>query len=96
MLGIGIAKFEKILKLDAQQPIERIDQHLLETFDRLRAALPASQRTIDPIRELMVFDSDKLYLVKPVEQRHWTQTAALNDADEVAGTILMHSLKETA
>jgi hypothetical protein len=96
MLGIGIAKFEKILKLDAQQPLEGIDQHLLETFDRLRAALPASQRTIDPIRELMVFDSDKLYLVKPVEQRHWTQTAALNDADEVAGTILMHSLKETA
>jgi hypothetical protein len=95
-LGIGIAKFDKILKSDGQQPLEKIDPHLLETFDRLRAALPASQRTIDPIRELMVFDNNQLYLVKPVEQRHWTQTAALNDADEVAGTILMHSLKETA
>uniref|UniRef100_Q11FT3 site-specific DNA-methyltransferase (adenine-specific) n=1 Tax=Chelativorans sp. (strain BNC1) TaxID=266779 RepID=Q11FT3_CHESB len=95
-LGIGIAKFEKLLKSDAQQPPENIDQHLLETFDRLRTALPTSQRTIDPIRELMVFDNNQLYLVKPVEQRHWTQTAALNDADEVAGTILMHSLKETA
>lgn len=95
-LGIGIAKFDKILKSDGQQPLEKIDQNLLETFDRLRAALPGSLRTIDPIRELMVFDNNQLYLVKPVEQRHWTQTAALNDADEVAGTILMHSLKETA
>lgn len=95
-LGIGIAKFERILKSDGQEPFDKIDQHLLETFDRLWAALPTSQRTIDPIRELMVFDNDQLYLVKPVEQRHWTQTAALNNADEIAGTILMHSLKETA
>jgi hypothetical protein len=95
-LGIGIAKFDKVLKTEAQQPLEKIDRHLLETFDRLRTVMPARQRAIDPIRELMVFDNNQLYLIKPVEQRHWTQTAALNDADEVAGTILMHSLKETA
>jgi N-6 DNA Methylase len=96
MLGIGIARFDKILKTEAQQPLEKIDPHLLETFDRLRTVMPARQRAIDPIRELMVFDSNQIYFVKPVEQRHWTQTAALNDADEVAGTILMHSLKDTA
>jgi hypothetical protein len=93
-LGIGIVKFDKVLKVETQRPLENIDQNLLETFDRLRSALPPNRRTIDPTRELMVFDNSQLYLVKPVEQRHWTQTAALNDADEVAGTILMHSLKE--
>ena len=38
----------------------------------------------------MVFDQDSLYVVKPIGQRYWSQTAALNDADEIAGTILMH------
>jgi hypothetical protein len=44
----------------------------------------------------MVFDSNKLYVVKPIGQRFWTETAALNDADEIAGTILMHSSRESA
>jgi hypothetical protein len=30
-------------------------------------------------------------VVKPLSQRFWTETAALNDADEIAGSILMHS-----
>lgn len=39
----------------------------------------------------MVFDRKRLYMVKPIGQRFWTQTAAMNDADEIAGTILMRS-----
>ena len=45
---------------------------------------------------VMVFDSNRLYVVKPIGQRFWTQTAAMNDADEIAGTILMRTLKEDA
>jgi len=35
-------------------------------------------------------------VVKPIGQRFWTQTAAMNDADEIAGTILMRSPKGDA
>jgi hypothetical protein len=46
---------------------------------------------VEIIRGIKIFDGDRLYLVKPIGQRFWTQTAALNDADEIAGTILMHT-----
>ena len=95
-LGIGIAKLEKIERSDTKRPMERVGKDLLEALDRLRSAIPTSQRTFDATRELMIFDQNSLYIVKPIAQRYWSQTAALNDADEIAGTILMHPRGERA
>tara|TARA_R110002110_G_scaffold127134_1_gene305900 strand:- start:1194 stop:4325 length:3132 start_codon:yes stop_codon:yes gene_type:complete len=95
-LGIGIVVLEKITWSKSDEPMAAVSDDLLESFDRLRKAIPRDQRTIDPIRGLMVFDANLLYIVKPIGQRFWTQTAALNDADEIAGIILMHSYKEDA
>ena len=87
---------EKTLKSETAKQVASPDEDLLQSLDRIRKAIPRSQRTIDPVRGLMVFDKNKLYIVKPIGQRFWTQTAALNDADEIAGTILMQSRKESA
>lgn len=95
-LGIGIAKLEKIKRNESIRPMERLEQDLLDAMDRLRAAIPRSQGVLNPTRELMVFDQDSLYMIKPIGQRYWSQTAALNDADEIAGTILMHPYGEYA
>lgn len=38
--------------------------------------------------ELKVFDGPRLYLLKPLILRYWTRSAALNDADEIAASIL--------
>ena len=89
-LGIGIAKLEKIERSEIKRPMEPIGGNVLEVFDRLRSAIQPAQRTLDPTRELMVFDHDILYIVKPIGRRFWSRSAALNDADEIAGTILMH------
>ena len=40
------------------------------------------------LRELKVFNGNELHIVKPLNLRHWTRTAALSDADEIAGAIL--------
>jgi hypothetical protein len=40
------------------------------------------------MRDLKVFDGPDLYAVKPLALRYWTDTAALNDADEIMATIL--------
>lgn len=37
---------------------------------------------------LMVFEGDSLYITKPLGVRHWTRTAALNDADAIVATLL--------
>ncbi|WP_437191017.1 hypothetical protein [Planctomicrobium sp. SH527] len=65
-------------------------------LDHLRKVYPQKLATLDVVRGLLVFDKNKLYVVKPISQRHWTQTAAMNDADEIAGTILMRPSKEGA
>jgi len=45
-------------------------------------------------RGLKVFDRNTLSLIKPLAQRFWTRTAALNDADDIAATILMQPMRE--
>jgi hypothetical protein len=88
-LGIGVIILRKT-------PIDESPMETLENSGDLLTALACVHRvssqmtnTFDLIRGIKVFDGDSLYLVKPLGQRFWTQTTALNDADEIAGTILM-------
>jgi len=67
-----------------------------QTSDELQAALKSIQKVLPEKkgrftyhRRLKVrFDKDNLYFVKPLALRHWTKTAAINDADEIATVIL--------
>jgi hypothetical protein len=65
--------------------------NVLSALERLRKVTSQKFNTFELIRGAKVFDRDHLYLVKPIGQRFWTETAALNDADEIAGTILLHT-----
>jgi hypothetical protein len=67
---------------------------LLAALEHLRTVTSHKLNTLELIRGAKLFDRDKLYLVKPTGQRFWTETAALNDADEIAGTILMNAREE--
>jgi len=95
-LGIGIAVFEKVLRGTPKPAAPPEAPDLLAAFDRLRKAAAQNLNTFELIRGAKVFDDDRLYVVKPISRRFWTQTAALNDADEIAGTILMHSAQRPA
>jgi hypothetical protein len=95
-LGIGMAVLEKISRSEEKFPMNGVEENVLQSLDRLRKAVSQQRGTINPVRGLMVFDQNRLYIAKPIAQRHWMQTAALNDADEIAGTLLMHSYKERA
>jgi hypothetical protein len=55
---------------------------------RVRRAVPAGNRSLRNIRDVKVFDGPDLYAIKPLARRYWTDTQALNDADEIMGTIL--------
>ena len=90
-LGIGVAVLQKIRggAVPSTPPKDLTD--LLSALHRLRSLTSQRLNTFELIRGAKVFDRDSLYIVKPIGQRFWTQTAALNDADEVASSILMHS-----
>ncbi|MBI3467419.1 MAG: N-6 DNA methylase [Planctomycetes bacterium] len=95
-MGIGMAVLEKVSRTDAKPTASNDGHDMLEALDHLRKAFPQRLATLDVVRGILVFDKNRLYVVKPISQRHWTQTAAMNDADETAGTILMRPLEGDA
>jgi hypothetical protein len=94
--GVGIAVLEKVKRADIDKAMPDTDTNLIRLLDVVRKAIPRKHATLDVVRGVMVFDNNRLYMVKPIGQRFWTQTAAMNDADEIAGTILMRSPKGDA
>ncbi|MBF0304874.1 MAG: N-6 DNA methylase [Alphaproteobacteria bacterium] len=93
-LGVGVAVIEKVEGSQAAEPMRKLSRDVLQLLDRVRKAMPQTHATLDIVRGVMVFDRTRLYMVKPIGHRFWTQTAAMNDADEIAGTILMSSQVE--
>ena len=89
-----MAVLEKMHPSEVALSISEAGNDILGALDRLRKLPSSGHKAVNPIRGLMVFDRNQLYVVKPIGQRYWTETAALNDADEIAGTILMHPSKE--
>jgi type I restriction-modification system DNA methylase subunit len=90
-IGIGIVVLQKTRRGEPASGPPGDLGDLLVALERLRRVTSQRISTVEIIRGIKVFDGDRLYLVKPIGQRFWTQTAALNDADEIAGTILMHA-----
>ena len=92
-LGVGMVTLEKLHRGDTGTLRAENMADLLSVLDRLRKVVARKSASIDVARGVMLFDRNRLHIVKPLGQRNWTQTAALNDADEIAGTILMQSPK---
>ncbi len=72
------------------------DGSLITVLDDLQRTYAKEMGSIELLRGVKVFDKESLYLFKPLAQRFWTRTAALNDADDIAATILMRPRKERA
>lgn len=87
VFGVAVA----VLERGANQATPSIDDNdqLLAILDRVRRIGVNNQQPIALPRDVMVFDRSRLYLVKSIAHRFWTESAALNDADQVAATILM-------
>jgi hypothetical protein len=62
----------------------------------LREIALKRRAALEFVRGVKVFDEDRLYIVKPLDQRNWTLTAAMNDADEIAGSLLMQRSEQPA
>jgi hypothetical protein len=91
-LGVGIAVLEKSNRGNGSQS-PQIGNDLVAALDDLRKAVSRKLNAFEFSRGVKVFQGNRLFITKPIGRRYWTETAALNDADEIAGTILMHSPK---
>jgi len=69
-------------------PVKNSPEELTTIFKRMESLLQQKQGRFVFCQNLKVFDGDDLYILKPMQMRFWSRTAALNDADEIAGAIL--------
>lgn len=92
-LGMGMVVLEKIHRRSESQQPPHIDGDLIAILDGLRQAVSERLNAFEFSRGVKVFQGERLVIVKPIAHRFWTETAALNDADEIAGTILLHAPK---
>jgi hypothetical protein len=97
-LWSGIGAVELHHCATASPKLEAIEEteDLLSVLDRLRRAYRKELGSVELLRGLKVFDRDRLYLLKPLRQRFWTRTAALNDADEIAAAVLIRPAQASA
>lgn len=90
-LGICIAVLRRVGANERIPIVPDNMRDLLQAVAHLRQMVSQKLNSLELMRGAKVFDGDRLYLMKPIGQRFWTKTAALNDADEIAGTILMQT-----
>jgi hypothetical protein len=92
-LGIGIAVLEKASRNAPPMNIHDLPD-VLAALDQLSKVTKRKLNSFELLRGTKIFDGNSLYLVKQIGQRFWSATAALNDADEIASTILMQARGE--
>ena len=85
-LGVGVALLEKARTGEAAGSLQ-VGHDLVQVLRRMRAVLAVDGGSVSALREVMVFEGDRLYILKPAARIHWTATAALNDADVLAATL---------
>lgn len=93
--GLGVVHLWRVARgaPPAPETIEEssADAAMSEVLQKVEPRLAAHRGVILLARGVTVFSGPAIYLLKPLTGRFWTQTAALNDADEVAAVILERS-----
>ena len=70
--------------------IEQQPESLMKALQRVMATLPSgSSHNVQLRPDFKVFLDDALFLIKPPDARFWMRSAALNDADDIAGALLL-------
>ena len=86
--GVGAVELQKANGSAAKTATKNDDGELLVVLDRLQKAYRKQLGSVELLRGVKVFDQNTVYLFKPLRLRFWTRTAALNDADSIAASIL--------
>lgn len=94
--SMGIVSLRRIEVFDPPKAVRETDSSidLDNAFGRLMPELTTETTSMRLLRNLKVFNVGALDIIKPLARRYWTETAALNDADEIAAAILSATNRE--
>jgi hypothetical protein len=94
--GVGVVVLNRVKQGTNPAAVPGETNDILPVLERLQKAFKKDLGSVELLRGLKVFDRETIYMIKPLSQRFWTRTAALNDADEIAAAILSHPAQEKA
>jgi hypothetical protein len=80
--GVGGEKAGFTGESEAPERVEKVLNSILQF-----AAHPPGT-VFQCLRGFIFFEGKRVHVVKPLSRRHWTRTAALNDADEIIGYMM--------
>jgi hypothetical protein len=89
--GVGMVVLEKARKGEEPKGLPSKAADTVAAVERLQRETARSYSSFELTRGVKVFHKSLLLLLKPLGERFWTNTAALNDADEIAQSIAMKS-----
>lgn len=92
--GTALVILEKVPR--GSIPLTNEGEDIFTALNLLRDSVSVKVNTFELMRGVKVFHRNRLYILKPISHRYWTETAALNDADEIASSILMQPTEEPA
>jgi hypothetical protein len=85
--GLAVVVFKKDSAAAAYTE-STAEEDFSQALRRLAHAAPEHHGRFVHLRDIKLFQSDEIFIVKPLVRRAWSHTAALNDADEIAAAIL--------
>lgn len=88
LMSFGAGEKPQSLQSGQEVPAEERIENILKRI-REASALPAGT-VFQCLRGFALYEGTTVHLLKPIHRRHWTRTAALNDAD----SILTHMMSE--
>ena len=86
-LGLGIVSLRKTKSIKPYRETSATSE-FESALGRVKSSLPINISRNEYLRGLKIFEKSQLHIMKPLDMRHWTKTAALNDGDELAAAIL--------
>lgn len=92
--GLGLVTLERSALNSDVKVFDEAD--LLAALTRIREVTSVEANTFELARSIKLFEGPRLHMIKRLDRRYWSETAALNDADEIAGAILMQSVEMSA
>ena len=83
-LGLGLLILTKSEKKEKFTDSNISNAEIIKLLQMIHQSLLVEEYSYLALQRRYVhFERDRVYMVKPLEMRYWTQSAALNDADEI-------------
>jgi hypothetical protein len=92
-LGLGLLTLRQTTEPSAYQE-KPAGAEFNRVLERLRIASIRQHGRISFLRGFALVEAKVIHILKPLNVRHWTQTAALNDADSIVGQMLATTTRD--